>query len=178
MKMQFALIPAPAAVRTYLQSRRPFSPPVAWAIVLTLVLCLHQSAGQSETICCLLNSTMTDVQEFEVVGDTFDQATIAELLGWDGDAATNTDVLNGICDLLTLRDIAENVQGTGAVDLGRLLERNVQDACTWLYGYGGSDPDNCKTALRYFCFRKRTASIALNSLLLGYDCKNYTCSGQ
>ena len=166
MKMQFALMPTPAAVRTCLQSRRPFSPPVAWAIVLTLVLCLHQSAGQSETICCLLESAMTDVHE--IVGNTFDQATTAELLGWDGDAATNTDVLNGICDLLTLRDIAENVQGTGAVDLGRLLERNVQDACTWLYG--GSDPDNCETALRYFCFRKRTASSALNALLLHYDC--------
>ena len=135
--------------------------------LLALIFCIRQSAsqsasqpeGQNYTLCDALNDSLSDV-----VNQTFDDALIAEELGWADDVAEKTEVLKGICKLVALRNLAKYVQGTGGVYLDVLLGQNVQDACKWLYGSSAPDP-YCEVSLLYYCFRLRTKFNELYLLL-------------
>ena len=135
--------------------RQPiFSLLVAWKIVLSLVLCLRQPAGQDqETICgTLCNATVDAAKHYPKNGSgAFNDTFAAQLVGWDKETTERTNITCGICNLLALRDLSKRLQETSAVYSSSLLQQNVQDACTWLYG--AADPDrNCEDSLRFFCF--------------------------
>ena len=147
------------------QYRKPFSLPVAGKIVLALVLCLHQSAGHNQNIIC---KTLDDAVGAAAIhrrsAGAFNEIITAQLLGWENETVENANILNGICNLLALRDLAEHLQDIRAAYLSNLLQQNVQDACMWLYG--DPDPDrDCEDGLRYFCFRKWTDAFVLNKHL-------------
>ena len=147
-------------------SYKPDPPSVALKIFIVLVLSLHQSAAADVTV---------DEEVCNKLFDTFCKAgrretnrEVIQSLDWGTDTAEQTDVLEGVCNLLVLYDLSESLQETSVVHVysSTLLKDNLREACSWLYRDCDIDPDcECEDSLRFFCFWNATKPINLIKFL-------------
>ena len=144
-----------------------------WFILQTLTMCTssQETADLKQSVCSRITVSLKGAAD-----DFLDITDLNRRLdeykrdqGWNpAHSGTQNEILEGVCNLLALRDLAEHVQGSNAVDMSSLLAQNVQDACSWLYSTSTPDIAQCEISLRYYCFMKTHAKIS-NSILVR-DC--------
>ena len=141
-----------------------------WFVLQTLTMCTcsQENADLKQSVCNRIEVSLEGVVKDSLNSPfTFnrrlDQYKTDQ--GWNqAHSGTQNKILEGVCNLLVLRDLAEHVQGSNAVDMSSLLAQNVQDACSWLYGTSTPDIAQCEISLRYYCFMKTHDEIS-NSIL-------------
>ena len=174
-------------------STRPFQSSlsllVMCAIVQALMMCTYSMECEDLDLECkicthcqgLIDSSLFHAFHDDYSGspslfsfnETFDLSNTykrnAHWSGIDGEEMENiVSILDGICNLLALRDLSEHVEDASAADLGGLLQQNVQDACMWLYDTSDPNIPQCEISLRYYCFRDMTHGPKMNLMCRSY----------
>ena len=121
-----------------------------------------------KTIKPILSRTLHDVEDLE----RFNQTTYITTT-WpnvDNNLVLATNVMEGICNMILLREMDEDTQ----------LDEIEEKACLWLYNEtADSVPPECGAQIRYYCFRKEVSEYSvrrlealINNDLLCSECRN------
>lgn len=129
-------------------------------------ICTHELIISSVVDAFYVDYSSSPLYSFD---ERFDQNnSYKENANWSVIDAEEMEILDGICKLLALRDLSEHVVDASAVDLGGLLQQNVQDACKWLYDTSDPNISQCEISLRYYCFRDMTHGPKMNRICRSY----------
>ena len=121
-----------------------------------------------KTIKPILSRTLHDVEDLE----RFNQTTYITTT-WpnvDNNLVLATNVMDGICNMILLREMDEDTR----------LDEIEEKACLWLYNEtADAVPPECGAQIRYYCFRKEVSEYSvrrlealINNDLLCSECHN------
>ena len=120
---------------------------VAMGTLLILPLCGANCEGRENSTLCSNIFTFFHGQRLNCAG----RNDIIVREGWNSQTTNFVYVMKGICNLVALRDLIEDIDVT---DMSSLLEQNVEGACRWLYNSADLESDifyQCKASLRHYC---------------------------
>ena len=139
-------------------------PLLLYAPLVLLILSPCCTADLTSLFCKDVDQTRKDVQNI-----SFDESEI--FTEWQLDEDDHAEILYGIFNLVTLRDLAKRVNETAAVDLISLLDQIVEDACRWLYNSAVPNLQLCNARLRYNHFIHMTQTNNINKIIFStVDC--------
>ena len=137
-------------------------PLLLYAPLVLLILSPCCTANVTSLFCEDVDQTRKDAQNLEL--PNLDESEL--FTKWQLDESDTAEILDGIFNLVTLRDLAKRVNKTAAVDLSSLLDQVMEDACRWLYNSAVPDLHlDCNARLRYDSFISMAQSRKINKII-------------
>lgn len=128
-----------------------------WSLQALILVSFSNYAYACERDVC--NGISVTANNFEIITANAD-SQVAKILAKIEESSTNVyydvlDHVDEVCNMVALRDQAERVMGSDAMEF-KLLNQSVNDACNWLKAFDPDSDDDtllnqCIVDFRYYC---------------------------